>query len=170
MAYAMHLDSFQSPPLFSMMVKTPLIDMARQSDASIVSTLQRIESNALGFIPYSRLREECGRGNVWIAWMGDLAVGYIMMGRLRRCIIQLMVRRPYRRRGIGTALVHAARADSPLGQRLTLRCRSDLAPAQAFWGSLLYKECGRVQGGRGRGKEIVRWESRPLTQSEQTRL
>jgi N-acetylglutamate synthase-like GNAT family acetyltransferase len=143
-----------------------MIEVARTCDVDEIVQLMKLESNTVGFIPRPRVKLEVGLATFLIAKIDDEIVGYIHVSRDASKILQLMVKREFRRRGIGTELLQAARVLSGWCDRITLRCRENLGAGNAFWLARGFKEFGRVEGGRGRMKKIICYESRSLTPSE----
>lgn len=144
------------------------IELATVGDLTNVVRLRKLASNSLGFIPHTRLRVELRLGNIWVARADSETVGYILLSRDHKRVLQLMVAKRWRRKGIATALLQAARQSQSWTTRVTLRCREDLHAANQFWLSLGFTESGRVQGGRARAREIICYESRPLRRSKLT--
>lgn len=137
-----------------------MVETANLTHEHDIITMMQSESNKLGFVPQPRVREEILRGRVLVALEAEETVGYILLSRQENPlkIIQCVVRREHRRRGIATELVEEARRRVGLFGQVQLRCREDLE-AIHFWREIGFEEIGRCRGGTARRKQIIEWSS-----------
>ncbi len=124
-----------------------------------VLRLSKQESNRVGFIPEPRLRREFCRECIITYEEDGKVLGYLHhspIGKETR-IHQIVVDQSVRRCGIGSVLVRMLICKTPLGGKVTLRCRDGLE-ANHFWPTLGFEIKGARPGGRARGRMINCYE------------
>jgi GNAT superfamily N-acetyltransferase len=132
-------------------------------DLAYLVQLQRRWSNAVGFVPFSAMRERLGANQYWILELDGEAAGYALLGAGRRCplrLSQLAVDASLLRKGLGAFLVGEARRWASwwaTDSRLVVDCRLDVpmmevAPATGAC------EVTRSPAQGARGLPSVRWQ------------
>ena len=134
--------------------------MTPEEIAAYAEHLHRRNSEALGFIPRSRIEDYAEKGQVWLTTENDEPCGYIVFGiggRMLR-VYQACIQYDARRRQHGLDLVQrlVSKATSDGFDGVTLRCRDGLE-ANEFWRSVGFRFMGQVKGGARRGKRLNVW-------------
>lgn len=131
--------------------------------ADFCIALHRQNSEALGLIPAERMREYARSGQVFAAFEGGEACGYLIAG-LRppwARVWQACVEFTLRGLGHGSVMVAAleekARRAGCIG--ITLRCRDGL-DSNLFWQALGFQLEHQIPGGARRGKPLNVWSKR----------
>ena len=131
--------------------------------------LQGKEKHALGFLPFTALRQAIELGRVLLCFENDEPAGYAIHGvpKAESKIYQVVVCDDVRRIEHGTALVEAitARANAADSEILSLHCAEDL-DANSFWKALGFtqtgKRCRRKDGKRLQNRYEITLPGRAL--------
>lgn len=134
---------------------------AKTADLSYVVKLQRVWSNAVGFVTRSGLRQKIQRDQVLVVRVGGLEAGYLLHGCARDGVLlcsQVAVAPEVLRSTLGTQLLvemfsRAFRYDAGL---IRLRCRRDLE-ANRVWPRLGFVRSAVIRRKSSRGVEVWEW-------------
>ena len=126
---------------------------ATPADLAYVVSLQKQNSEALGFLPRVALAEKIDLGHIWLARENGEPAGYLHHGSLKAPevrIFQAAIQYDARRRQHGMSLVTNLlnRATRSGASGVSLRCL-DFLDANDFWTAAGFKLIGREQGARG---------------------
>ena len=124
-----------------------------------IEDLHKRNSDALGFIPRTRIKEYENEGRTLIQFDKKEPVGFLLFGKAWPYlnIYQACIEYDVRRQHFGMELVD--RLEKKAKQNHTgiyLRCRENLE-ANKFWKKLGYQIVKKIPGGKKRGKEINLW-------------
>lgn len=134
--------------------------LSNQALADYCIALHRKNSEQLGLLPADRMREYVDRGQVFVAWEGGEACGYLIAGmtppwaRVWQACVEFTVR------GLGHGAVMVAKLEAEAKRRgctgITLRCRDGL-DSNLFWQALGFHQVRQIPGGGRRGKPLNVW-------------
>ncbi len=136
------------------------IQLASLTDVTDIVLLQRTESNRLGFLPRTAIRQHVERGWCFTARYDGRVIGYILgWHQLRynpeiRGVTQLIVLRRFQRHRIATALVSHWMEKAIIDGKTIVQAwtREDLYAAHALWKSLKWTAICRRTPTTARGK------------------
>lgn len=131
-----------------------------QTTVRQIASMMRTETDALGFIPFAGIRRSIRNGWVFVALSPEGLIGYAICSRPRvggiTTINQICVRKSWRRKGVGTAIVRRIEKEWR-GDLVKLSCASDLE-ANHFW-EAMGAECRAIEPRSNRRRRgIYRWQ------------
>jgi N-acetylglutamate synthase-like GNAT family acetyltransferase len=140
---------------------TGVIRAASTKDVAWVVSLQKVWSNAVGFLTRQAIRAKIARGQGVLIAEGGQEAGYLLHSSGRDgvlCCSQVAVSRELLRTELGTELVHELerRAVERGLNVIRLRCREELE-ANLFWKAVGFETTAVIGRGSARGFRIVEW-------------
>lgn len=123
-----------------------------------VLLLLKKAKQAVGFLPDSAVRDRAERGTLLIARNGDEVVGYVLfdLPRSEIRIVQLVVAKSARRKGVGRLLLEEVARRNPTRRGIILECRRDFE-ACAVWPRLGFVPLSERTGRGVSGKPLTVW-------------
>ena len=141
-----------------------VIRCATPGDLPYVTHLQKIHSNAVGFLPTKALEWYIDAGHLRVITENDDPAGYIVarpkfrwnnaMAPLTQTAIDFSAQR--RHLGLALVLQHARIARERGQVAVQAMCRADL-DANLFWSAAGFVEIGRYQPDNKRNQPIICW-------------
>lgn len=134
---------------------------ATKNDLAYVIELQKVWSNAVGFLTRTAIRQKLSRGQGVLVGYGGLEAGYLLHGVGRNGVLvcsQVAVSPQVLRSTLGTQLVAEmeSRAVTLGVDVLRLRCREELG-ANAFWPVLGFSLTATIGRKSSRGQRVLEW-------------